>query len=44
MSERLWTVRVWDCFATHEYQVFGTYDQVSNTMTRYPQSYIWSIT
>jgi len=43
MSERNWTVRVWDCYSTNEFQRYGTYEQVRNSLAGLPPTYIWSI-
>lgn len=39
-----WRVRVWDGHSTSEIDMAGTYGQVSNNCSRFPPSFIWSIT
>lgn len=38
-----WTVKVYDGFSTQEFQRYGTYEQVRNSLAGFPPAYIWSI-
>lgn len=40
---RQWTVKVYDGYSTQEFQRYGTYEQVRNSLAVFPPAYIWSI-
>jgi len=38
-----WTVKIFNGFSTSEFQRYGTYEYVRNSLIMLPPSHIWSI-